>query len=680
MSLFDGVPVNDMENGWVYWSNWAGLGDVTQNIQIQRGLGASPYSVSAVGGVLNIQTKSVGNSGNFIKVKSEYGSDNLQKYSLAFSTDIISNKLGLTALISRKTWDGYADATWLNEFTYFFSVGGVFGDHSLEVQAVASPQRHGQRFTNYNIAAWDTLGRRYNPEWGYYRGGMLNMAENFYNKPAFNVNWNWQLAENTVLSNVAYLSLGTGGGMGSYGARLARTPEGLYDFDAVADDNIANVVDGESLSKSIIRSSRNDHTWYGLLTTVKQKFSENLLLDFGFDGRYYKGEHFREIEHLLGGDYFRDNRNANRDPNTKLRVGDKIDYNNDGLVRQYGGFGQLEYKLDLLSTFINVSASNTDFKRVDYFLANNGSDAGLETDWETFFGYTAKTGLNVNLNDYNNIFANVGYFSKAPQFRNVFTFTNELYSDLDNEKILGLELGYGFRSSVFAVNVNGYYTTWKNKSFTRSLTVRDDQGQPTGEVLNYNLAGANALHRGVELEATALPMTNLELRGMLSYGTNTWENNVTSRVSPESNPAQVDEFTAYAKGLYVGDFPMTTASLSADYKIPVTETSRFYINPVYKFFGRFYANFDPDRRSNPEEEGINSWRMPDYSIVDLHAGYDLKLSSFIEKINLGFHVFNLLNNEDYITDATDGADHTGETARVFFGRERWYNISISLEF
>ena len=39
--LINGQPVNDMENGWVYWSNWAGLTDVASGIQIQRGLGAS---------------------------------------------------------------------------------------------------------------------------------------------------------------------------------------------------------------------------------------------------------------------------------------------------------------------------------------------------------------------------------------------------------------------------------------------------------------------------------------------------------------------------------------------------------------------------------------------------------------------------------------------------------------
>ena len=36
--MIDGVPVNDMENGWVYWSNWFGLDAITSQIQVQRGL------------------------------------------------------------------------------------------------------------------------------------------------------------------------------------------------------------------------------------------------------------------------------------------------------------------------------------------------------------------------------------------------------------------------------------------------------------------------------------------------------------------------------------------------------------------------------------------------------------------------------------------------------------------
>ncbi|HEN20952.1 MAG TPA: TonB-dependent receptor, partial [Desulfobacteraceae bacterium] len=55
--MINGVPVNDMENGWVYWSNWAGLSEVTRTMQVQRGLGAAKIALPSLGGTINILTK-----------------------------------------------------------------------------------------------------------------------------------------------------------------------------------------------------------------------------------------------------------------------------------------------------------------------------------------------------------------------------------------------------------------------------------------------------------------------------------------------------------------------------------------------------------------------------------------------------------------------------------------------
>ena len=41
--MVNGVPVNDMEWGGVYFSNWAGLSDVTRSTQVQAWMGASKY-------------------------------------------------------------------------------------------------------------------------------------------------------------------------------------------------------------------------------------------------------------------------------------------------------------------------------------------------------------------------------------------------------------------------------------------------------------------------------------------------------------------------------------------------------------------------------------------------------------------------------------------------------------
>ena len=55
--MINGVPVNDMENGAVYWSNWAGLSDVTSAMQVQRGLGSSKLAIASVGGTINVLTR-----------------------------------------------------------------------------------------------------------------------------------------------------------------------------------------------------------------------------------------------------------------------------------------------------------------------------------------------------------------------------------------------------------------------------------------------------------------------------------------------------------------------------------------------------------------------------------------------------------------------------------------------
>ena len=57
--MINGIPVNDMENGWVYWSNWVGLSDVTSTMQVQRGLGAAKTVVPSVGGSINIITNEI---------------------------------------------------------------------------------------------------------------------------------------------------------------------------------------------------------------------------------------------------------------------------------------------------------------------------------------------------------------------------------------------------------------------------------------------------------------------------------------------------------------------------------------------------------------------------------------------------------------------------------------------
>src|SRR5690606_16318547 len=55
--LLNGQPINGMEDGNMYWSNWSSITDIANAIQVQRGLGSSKLAISSVGGTVDIVTK-----------------------------------------------------------------------------------------------------------------------------------------------------------------------------------------------------------------------------------------------------------------------------------------------------------------------------------------------------------------------------------------------------------------------------------------------------------------------------------------------------------------------------------------------------------------------------------------------------------------------------------------------
>ncbi len=676
--MVNGIPQNNPENGEVFWTNWAGVSDFTSDIQVQRGLGANPYSVSAIGGVVNISTFGIGSGHNFRRIRSEFGSDNFRKFTFAFAEDLLPGKLGLTALVSRKTWNGYADRTWLDEFSYYISLGGVFGNHSLELQLMGSPQDHGQRLTLHTISFWKSHGKNFNSDWGYLNGKPLNIRDNVFHKPSINLNHNWQISDDLILSNILYFSHGNGGGTVPSWTEFDKTDAGLADLDKEWEKNTSTILTDIDTSlfytANALRFTVHRHNWMGLISNIRKTF-DDLEISAGIDARYYSAENFREVDNLLGGDYTLFSSNVNIDPFTKLFLGDKVDYNADSFVRQFGGFAQAEYKWKQLTIYANASVSNTGYKRIDYF--NYAPDhPSHETDWKDIIGYTIKHGYNYNIDEGNNVFANVGYFSRAPLSENVYDYSNNEYTNLTNEKIFNIEAGYGLQLRNVMLRLNGYYTTWKDKAIRT-----DVQDLVTGQRFFYNISGADARHVGVEFEGKVAVIDNLSIKGMFSYAVNKWTSNVNAVVAPESNPLQQQTINSYVNDIYVGGFPMTTASLSLYYRTQLSVNGSFFFNPVYKFAGRHYAQYNPDQRGNPVDIGVNPWRIPDYFLFDIHMGYEFNLSaSMFDKLAIGLHAFNILDNDDYIVDAIDGTDHTAQSAVVWFGRGRWWHVSFTLDF
>ena len=154
--MINGVPQNDMENGWVYWSNWDGVGDAAHSIQVQRGLSAVNLAAPSVGGTMNIITDPTAHTRGG-KFKQEVGAGGFVKSTLNYNTGLIGGKMAFSGTLVRKTGDGVIDKTWTDAWAYYFGATYAMNEtNRFELYAVGAPQRHGQNLYKQNLGAYDS--------------------------------------------------------------------------------------------------------------------------------------------------------------------------------------------------------------------------------------------------------------------------------------------------------------------------------------------------------------------------------------------------------------------------------------------------------------------------------------------------------------------------------------------
>ena len=720
--MVNGVPMNGMENNKVYWSNWSGLSDVTRSIQVQRGLGAAKVASPAVGGSINIITKTTeAKKGG--SVSYAMGNDGYNKILFNLSSGLSKDGWAFS-LLGAKTWgDGYIQGTEFEGYTWFVSIAKRFNDnHQLSLTAFGAPQWHNQR-SNQNglsIKEWQRVKQymgedspyKYNSTFGYRHGQSYNSSRNSYHKPQISLNHLWQIDQKSSLSTALYMSIGRGDGYRGtgdstyanswYGSTNGlvntqfRCPDGTFDYDAVETMN-AESTNG---SKMVMSKMMNNHLWYGLLSTYTTKFGENFDFYGGIDFRYYKGLHQDILTDLFGGTYFIDSYNrknvtAENNPavggnsayiNQKLNVGDVLRRDYDGFVMYEGVFAQLEYNQDKLSAFISGGASNTGYWRYDRMYYSKDK---AKSSTKNYLGGNIKGGANYNLTENHNVFVNAGYINRAPMFDTSFINSQTSHDrnpDAKNEKIMSFELGYGYRSRFFTANLNGYYTRWMDKALYDSGTTAD------GLRWAMNMTGANADHWGVEFDFVAKPLNWLDITGMFSWGDWRWGGiasgylfdsqgqmlqNTRGDVVTDMANAEQYQYKIDMDNVSVGGSAQTTAALG----LGVRPVKGLRLGVDWNFFSRNFADYDINANVATQNEPYvigSPWKIPSYSTFDLSAGYTFDFGKI--RATLSGNVNNVLDQE-YIADARDGSTHDWESAtRVLYGFGRTYSVRLKFNF
>lgn len=725
--MVNGVPVNDMEWGGVYWSNWAGLSDVTRSMQTQRGLGASKISAPSVGGSVNIVTNGIDakKGGTF---SFGVGNDGLYNLSLSLSTGLTKNGWAMSILAAKRWGDGYIQGTNFEGYNWFVNISKRINDrHQLSLTAFGAPQKHGQRNAlndGLTIAEWQKaknfMGEkdmyRYNASYGFDKNGKQRYSSfNEYHKPQISLNHQWQIDYKSSLSTALYMSIGRGSGYSGQGRTSAdrnawkgtnygilnttfRNPDGTFAYDKIQELNAASI-DG---SRMVMSKSNNNHMWYGLLSTYTNQITPSLELSAGVDVRYYIGEHNNEIIDLYDGKYFIDDnsrRNVKASDNIaaadptwqyeKLQVGDKVYRDYDGHVHQEGVFAQLEWTRNKLNAFVSGSISNTGYWRYDRFYYDA---AHAESDHVNFLGYTIKGGANYNITDKHNVFANLGYISRAPFFSGgaflQSTTSNVTNPDPLNERVFSAELGYGFRSGIFTANLNAYYTLWMDKSFVRSTQMSN------GDYARINLGGVDARHMGIELDFSLRPTRWMDITGMLSLGNWIWDSNTKGYIyDSQGQPmtAALDGTVASGimaddhawlflkqKGIKVGGSAQTTGAIG----MTVRPMKGLRVSADWNAYGNNYADFwlGSGLNGNQTIEVKDPWRIPWGHQLDLSASYRFKIGNIFATI---YGNVNNVYNYNYIMDAQSDALQEGiwqNAYAVMYSFGRTYTVRVKINF
>ena len=729
--LINGQPVNDMENGRVYWSNWQGLSDVASGIQIQRGLGASRLAVPSVGGTVSIFTKAAQKSRGG-KLTQMIGNDGYTKTGVSYNTGVNEKGWASSFLISKWAGNGYINNTSGEGYTYFAAVGYApeDSDHELNFTFLGSGQWHHQRDVWVSIRDYQNFGdegidTRWNSNGGTLNGEEFSMRRNFYNKPLATFNWDWEINDNLNLATSLYGSAGRGGGTGPRGnnyrngvtdilpfrkdltehylenGRGSRNPDGSINFDAVVANNQSTTLgytgdigafEGQLIGSNgfrdsnvnrevlIRRASMNSHDWVGGISNLEGQFG-NWKTSIGIDLRKYTGQHYRVLNNLMGldGYYSTGNKNSNGQIiNTTVAAspfgstgidGPKIDYHNVGKVGWQGVNGLVEYGTDRLTAVVQAGLSNQAFQRIDYFDVPDNP----ESDVQNQGGGYLKGGANYNINEKSNVFFNTGYISRQPQFGAVFpNYGNDISSDLQNEEITSFEVGYGFIGKDLSFNVNAYSTSWGNRFVTRSLS---NQQGVDGSAQFKNI---DVVHNGIEFEGKYRLSDATKFRGMLSVGDWRYTKDFSAELFDE-NQQSIGTGTLYLKDAKVGDAAQLTASLGVDQRI----TKNISMDLDYRFVDGLYADYSitDSEFTNPDNQG--ALKLPSYGLFDLGVTGRVG-KGWVVRANIN----NLLNttyiaesNSNIHADASSTTWNGVDTRNsVWFGFGRTWNASLSYNF
>ena len=539
--FFNGIPMNELENGRVYWSTWGGLNDVMRSRETSVGLEAIDYTIGGVGGASAIDTRASKQRKQTRLVYSSSNRSYRNRIMLTWGSGQLKNGWSVALSGSRRWSDqGYVEGTYYDAWSYFLSVDKKVGNHTFNLTTLAAPVRRGKGGAAITELYELTNNNYYNPYWGLQNGKVRNSREFRSFQPVNILRHDWDISEKTKLTTAASYQFGKSGStaLDWYGARDPRPDYYRYlpsaienpamadlvadayrndlsvsqinfdymynvnqnSFEAIEDANgiPGNTVSG-ARSKYVIEERRYDSQKINFNTLFRHYLNDKITLRGGLMYQMYIGNNFKVVDDLLGGEFYVDiNRFAEIDfpnnpdarqndldnPNRILAQGDVFGYDYDPNVRKATAWGQTEFKLNKVDLFVGGEFSNTQMWREGDVRNGLFPDNSFgKSEVKTFNNYMVKAGATYKFNNRHYLYANGTMGTRAPFIRNAFVSPrtrNTYVNGLDSEEILSAEAGYVIRTPKLKARATVYYVDFKNRVKTMSFFNDEEITQGSG--------------------------------------------------------------------------------------------------------------------------------------------------------------------------------------------------------
>ncbi|WP_367389549.1 carboxypeptidase-like regulatory domain-containing protein [Lewinella sp. LCG006] len=654
--LINGMPVNDLETGGVFFNHWGGLNDVFRLRTNTIGLGASNFAYGGVGGASIIDTRA---SAQRKELRVGYASSNrtyTNRLMATYNTGMLESGWAFSFSASRR-WaeEGYVEGTFYDAYSYFLSADRRLGDKAtLNLTVFGAPIKRG-KISGATQEAYDLTGSNfYNSNWGLQNGKKRNSRVQNIHQPIVILRNDWTLSEKLQLTTSLGYQTGRTGNTAldwydgpdprpNYYRKLPSYFEGdvadqittlwqtdvntrqinwdqIYqiNYNSFATVNDANGIEGNTVtglrSQYIVEDRRTDLSRLNANTVLEAFVNDHLTIQFGGQYQNQTTENYKLVDDLLGGDFYLNvDRFAEFDssgifvehnldvPNQVLEEGDRWGYDFDYEMRKFDLWTQANFRFPKVDFYVAGSYGQSNIWRFGNIA--NGKFPTTSAGKSAVVSFTelgAKGGITYKLNGRNYLLVNGAYQTQAPFARDVFSSPRTRNQVIDNpteEKILSIEGGYLMRSPNLKIRAIGYFTQFKDQVFNRSLfldrAIESPDGGTRGGFVNYIMSGINTQHAGVELAIEAKVTPALTASAVAAIGQYIYTNRPTATIYLDQLASKIDEHPVYIKEFNVAGGPNEVFTFGLNYNSP----KYWFANINFNYFAGTWLDFFPERRT-----------------------------------------------------------------------------------